>query len=195
MKYEVGDKLKNNATRIVYEIIGINAEGYHSLESSCGKSRKRLQRNLDRFYIKQHVSSEAVNICLPDGYEIDSSKLDNKPTEAAKDDDGKLPLQLLCPIALAGTARVLQFGRDKYTKITGKDASHNWKMGMPWTKVIGSIMRHLFAIKRGEDIDPDSGLPHVDHLGCEVMFLQSYMAQGVGKDDRYKTNRGNQNDI
>lgn len=167
MKYKVGDRFKGRISKKEYYIMGIfpDEQIYTMSCMETGDTQEILSEYIDTIF------------------NILKSK---KPETAAKADDGKVPLQLLCPTALEGTAKVLQFGRDKYTKITGKDASHNWKLGMPWSKVIGSILRHLFAIMRGEDIDSDSGLPHVDHLGCEIMFLQSYMAQGIGEDDRYK---------
>jgi hypothetical protein len=47
-------------------------------------------------------------------------------------------------------------------------------------------LRHVFAFARGEDIDPDSGLPHLDHAACCILFLSSYQKTGTGNDDRYK---------
>ncbi len=96
-----------------------------------------------------------------------------------KYDTGKPACELLSPIALLGTSAVLAFGAKKY-------AAHNWRKGLPWSKVIGAIMRHLLAIMRGEDIDPESGLPHVDHLNTEVMFLQEFFRTHKHLDDRFK---------
>ncbi len=168
MEYKINDQFEDIHNKIIYTIKAVN-DPYYII---CDVDDRYRSIKFDRF-----------------DREFKLVKLAQVKT-AAKADDGKVPLQLLCPFAEEGTAKVLAFGRDKYTKITGKDASHNWKLGMDWTKVIGSIRRHLNAIMRGEDIDPDSGLPHVDHLGCEIMFLQSYMAQGIGTDDRYKYNKG-----
>ena len=97
-----------------------------------------------------------------------------------KFDTGKPPMELLSPIAMEGTAKVLGFGAKKY-------AANNWKNGIAWTRIIGAIMRHLAAIMRGEDIDKESGLPHVDHLGCEIMFLQEFYHTRKDLDDRYTT--------
>jgi hypothetical protein len=94
-------------------------------------------------------------------------------------DDGKIPCELLPPEALLATARVLQLGAKKYS-------NHNWRGGMRWTRIVGAILRHTFAFMMGEDIDKDSGLPHVDHLACEVMFLQVYYQTRKDLDDRYK---------
>lgn len=93
--------------------------------------------------------------------------------------EGKLRLTLLDPIALEGLTRVLEFGAKKY-------ATHNWRKGLPYTEVMDSMMRHMFAMLKGEDIDPDSGLPHIDHIGCNWMFLSNYMAEMRDElDDRH----------
>lgn len=96
-----------------------------------------------------------------------------------KDDTGKLPLDLLDPLALEGLAAVLQFGAIKY-------ASHNWRGGISYSRVLAALLRHTFAILRGEYIDPESGLPHIDHVGCCWMFLSNFMKTRPDLDDLYK---------
>lgn len=99
--------------------------------------------------------------------------------QGVKYDAGKLRVDLLDPLALEGIARVLEFGAIKY-------APHNWRGGIHYSRLIGAALRHLFAIIRGEDIDPESGLPHIDHLGCCWMFLSNMMKTRPDLDDRYK---------
>lgn len=69
--------------------------------------------------------------------------------------------------ALLPMVEVLEFGAQKY-------ADHNWKKGLPTIEICESMMRHLTAYMRGEDIDSESGKPHVGHILCNAMFL-SYM--------------------
>lgn len=88
--------------------------------------------------------------------------------EAQKADNDKLPLDLLDPAALEGIAAVLAFGAKKY-------APHNWRKGFKWSRLVAAMLRHTFAIMRGEYIDPESGLPHIDHVGCCWMFLSNHM--------------------
>lgn len=109
-----------------------------------------------------------------------SNPFDKRPkAEGKKYDAEKPPLQLLDPLALEGIANVLAFGAQKY-------AAHNWRGGIEYTRLIGACMRHTAAILRGEDNDPESGLPHVDHLGCSAMFLSNMMKTRKDLDDRYK---------
>lgn len=104
-------------------------------------------------------------------------KADNK---GLRFDDGKISVDLLAPVALEGTAMILTIGAVKY-------ARHNWTRGMLWSKVIGPLLRHLLRFMAGEDYDKETGLPHVHHMGCNIMFLQYYFENKVGVDDRLKT--------
>lgn len=99
-----------------------------------------------------------------------------------KADDGKVPMELLSPIALESCAKVLGFGAKKY-------AAHNWRKGIAHSRITGAILRHLFAYLSGEDLDPESGLPHVDHLLCEAMFLSELVRTRPDLDDRYKADK------
>lgn len=98
---------------------------------------------------------------------------------ALKYDSGKLPLSLLPSEALEEIAKVLQHGAEKY-------AAHNWRKGFVWSRTLDALLRHIYAWQRGEDIDPDSGLNHLAHAGCNVLFLLSFIRTSTGLDDRYK---------
>ena len=102
-------------------------------------------------------------------------------TTGVKYDDGKSPYDLLDPIALEGLASVLAFGAKKY-------ASWNWAKGISYTRLIAALLRHTFAILRGELIDPESGLPHINHVGCCWMFLAHMMAVRPDMNDLPKRN-------
>lgn len=92
-------------------------------------------------------------------------------------DQGKPDLTLVDRLAEEGMVRVLEFGLGKY----GRD---NWRKGFAWNRLIAAAMRHLRAIQEGEDIDPESGLPHADHAACMVHFLSAHQKRGLGTDDR-----------
>ncbi len=96
-----------------------------------------------------------------------------------KADQDKVRVDLLDAAALEGLAKVLTFGAKKYS-------AHQWRGGISYLRLIGALLRHLFAIMRGEDTDPESGLPHIDHLGCCWMFLSSMMKTRPDLDDRCK---------
>lgn len=79
----------------------------------------------------------------------------------------KTPIHLMPPQFIEGVAAVLQHGAGKY-------APNNWMAGMSWSTVFGGIMRHLWAFFRGEEQDKESGLPHLAHAACGIMFLHWY---------------------
>ncbi len=98
---------------------------------------------------------------------------------AIKADSNKPRVDLIDAEWLEGIGYVLKFGADKY-------ADHNWRRGFKFSRLIAACFRHLLAIMRGEDVDPESGLPHVHHLSCSVMFLAWHLKHKPELDDRWK---------
>lgn len=95
-----------------------------------------------------------------------------------KHDSGKPPMELLPWEAVEGVAQVLDHGRTKYS-------AHNWRGGFVWGRLAGAALRHLFAWLSGQDKDSESGLSHVDHAACCLMFLSAHIKSGLGRDDRH----------
>lgn len=98
---------------------------------------------------------------------------------ALKFDQDKLPLHLLSTEAMNQTAAVLKFGAQKY-------AEHNWRKGFAWSRPLSAAMRHITAFNNGEDTDPESGLSHLAHAACCIMFLLEFEKTHRELDDRYK---------
>jgi hypothetical protein len=98
---------------------------------------------------------------------------------ALKFDVDKLPLHLLSTEAMNQTAAVLKFGAQKY-------AEHNWRKGFAWSRPLAAAMRHITAFNDGEDRDPESGLSHLAHAACCIMFLLEFEKTHQHLDDRYK---------
>ena len=98
-------------------------------------------------------------------------------TEGRKDDQGKAAYHLLAPEFLEGTARVLEFGARKY-------GARNWEAGMHWSRPFAALMRHMWAWWRGDRADHETGMSHLWHAACCLMFLIAYEARQTGKDDR-----------
>lgn len=98
-------------------------------------------------------------------------------TEGRKDDAGKDPWGLLPWDAVRGIVKILQFGANKY-------APRNWEQGMDWNRPFDACIRHLTAWWEGEASDPETGLSHLWHAGCCILFLISYEIRGIGNDNR-----------
>lgn len=64
---------------------------------------------------------------------------------------------------------------------------HNWRKGLTILRICGAILRHTFAIMRGEDLDPESGRHHGAHIRCDAgMLIEFYYEGRIELDDRYK---------
>lgn len=98
-----------------------------------------------------------------------------------KHDIGKNPLDLLPFGALEDVGRVLEFGAKKYS-------AWNWSKGMVYSRLIAASLRHIFAFAKGENNDPETGISHIAHALCCLLFLQEYINRGgdfTKFDDRY----------
>ena len=103
---------------------------------------------------------------------------------AVKFDGGKIRVDLVDPDFVEGVGKVLTFGAEKYS-------ADNWMKGLSFRRVLGGMFRHLLAIMRQEDTDPETGLLHAHHLACGCMFI-AYMWQrpavyAVNDDRQFNT--------
>ena len=106
---------------------------------------------------------------------------DEPPGECRKsfESASKPRLDLLPTSSLESIAEVLTFGAAKYS-------DNNWCRGARWGRYYSALLRHLFAWWRGEDLDPETGLSHLAHAGCCLLFLMEYQRNGWGSDDRFR---------
>ena len=86
-------------------------------------------------------------------------------------------LDLLPTAAVEQIAEVLTFGAAKYD-------DNNWCRGTRWGRYYAALLRHVFAWWRGENSDPETGMSHLAHAGCCLLFLMEYQRNGRGTDDR-----------
>ena len=98
---------------------------------------------------------------------------------ATKHDQGKPGMNLLSREALEQIALVMDFGKQKYD-------AHNWRKGFVWSRPLSAAMRHIMAFNDGEDKDPESGLSHLAHAACCIMFLLEFEKTHKDLDDRWK---------
>lgn len=96
-----------------------------------------------------------------------------------KFDTDKPRMDLIDGEAMEELAKVLTFGAKKY-------AEHNWRKGITLSRLLAALLRHTFAMMRGEDTDEETGLPHAAHAMCCCMFLLWTMKHKPDMDDRYK---------
>jgi len=98
-----------------------------------------------------------------------------------KFDEGKARFDLLPGDVLVEISKVFTYGATKYEE-------RNWEKGMKWGRLFAATMRHLWSWWMGEENDKETGISHLAHAGCNVMFLIRYHLRKdlYGKnDDRY----------
>jgi hypothetical protein len=89
-----------------------------------------------------------------------------------KHDTGKCRVSLVDPDFTLGVGAILTFGAQKY-------AANNWKLMTELERCKDAAYRHFLAYMSGELLDPESNLPHLDHLATNIMFLR-YFEHGKG---------------
>ena len=95
----------------------------------------------------------------------DLSNINSQNDQQAKADQGK-PCPSLCPVSLIdAVTAVRMFGLKKYHD------PDNWKQVDP-ERYHQAMLRHILAAWNDPyKIDPESGLPHIAHVACNIAFL------------------------
>jgi hypothetical protein len=96
-----------------------------------------------------------------------------------KFDQGKPRISLLPVRALLGVAQVAVMGAAKY-------GDHNYRGGMKATRFIDAAIRHTFKWLDGQDLDEESGLPHLHHAAWSLLAAAQQMEERPELDDRYR---------
>ena len=82
-----------------------------------------------------------------------------------KFDAGKPRYGLIPAHALEEVVKVLTIGAQKYS-------DDNWKIVSDGeNRYFDGLMRHVWAFKRGEILDPETKLHHLAHGICNLLFL------------------------
>lgn len=84
--------------------------------------------------------------------------------QTIKADKGKLDLTLVSPTLIEEVAKVRMYGVAKYRE------RDNWRLVEP-ERYEAALYRHWLSYLNGEETDPESGLSHLSHIACNVMFL------------------------
>ncbi len=108
------------------------------------------------------------------------------PKDLAAVNDDKVRLDLLEPPADEAIASVMAHGADKY-------GLQNYRtIPIYYRTYIAATRRHLTALLRGEDLDPDSGESHWAHVGANVHVIMGAMDEGTLVDDRGPAERSDE---
>ena len=91
----------------------------------------------------------------------------------------KAPLDYLEPVADEAIARAIRSGAVKY-------GTRNYVEEPIEARIyVAAFRRHITAWLKGEDIDPDSGMHHLAHVGANVHVVLAAIEAGEFIDDRH----------
>lgn len=94
-----------------------------------------------------------------------------------KFDADKVRMDLVPQDAIMAIAAVFTYGAMKYE-------DWNWAKGMRDGRIDAAYERHRARYNLGEELDAESGLPHLWHMGCCVLMRIAASLRGVLEDDR-----------
>jgi hypothetical protein len=101
------------------------------------------------------------------------------PTGSKRKNAGKSQISQLSPEFINDLAGLM-------TKVaeSGKYKEFNWAKGQMMRTAYDSCQRHLLDFYAGEDIDQESGQPHLLHAAANIMFLYHTYKNHPQLDDR-----------
>lgn len=141
---------------------------------------EELETALDKFLKKAGVNEnlqkqkEQLNCGLAKPLDTDPVKMNKVEETALRYNEGKIEWGLLNYKALEPMIQVLMFGAKKY-------APNNWKKGLSKRQILESMQRHLAALMDEEENDPESGISHIGHIGCNYMFYSYFTTVDTSK--------------
>lgn len=96
---------------------------------------------------------------------VSSAFAAQSPSKGRKFDAGKLDYTLVPFEALDEIVKVLMFGAQKYER-------ENWRhVDNAMQRYAAAAFRHLTAYSKGEANDPETGVSHLAHAGCCILFM------------------------
>lgn len=103
--------------------------------------------------------------CSNCGVRFNEDFIDSKKSKSdAKDGSGKIRPTLVSPYLVEAVAKIREYGVAKYVD------PENWRLVEP-QRYRDALYRHWLAYLKGEKLDPESKLPHLWHIACNVNFL------------------------
>ena len=94
--------------------------------------------------------------------------------EQGRKDDSAKPRYSLLPVGTVNqVVRVLEYGSKKY-------ADNNWqKVPSAHTRYYDAALRHIDSWWQGEKVDSETGLPHLAHAICCLLFLMWFDSENA----------------
>lgn len=137
-------------------------------EQALIAARARLETPIDRA-----IASSQLSFDPPIAEWLRSISSHPAPKIGEKHDLDKTRWDLMPWRALECVAQVMTYGAKKYCE-------DGWREVPGWKKrYFSAAFRHILAWMRGEKLDPESGLPHLAHATCCILFLLELDSSGT----------------
>lgn len=131
--------------------------------------KQRIQEGIDRSRAlgqQQHMQGQALG-AIAGAYVDIARQAQNAAQQGRKFDQAKPDYTLLPWDAVEQIVKVLDFGARKYDR-------NNWKhVDNAENRYLAAAFRHLSAYAQGEVNDSETGLSHLAHAGCCLLFLMA----------------------
>jgi hypothetical protein len=88
------------------------------------------------------------------------------PTPARKDDAGKPDMSLVTYSMVEPAAKILKFGEKKYGRFNFRNPNPGFEQ-----RLVAGILRHLLQHTDGQELDTESGEPHLAHALASLMLI------------------------
>jgi hypothetical protein len=102
-----------------------------------------------------------------------------KKPEGIKHDGEKPPLAYIPKAALWAEGMAFKHGALKYDKF-------NYKNGLEVTRTISAALRHIMQFLDGENLDEESGAPHLGCARANLAMALDTLANHPELDDRFR---------
>lgn len=166
--FKIGDRVKHTTSGMFHTISGFNTD----IDSKL-------------IYIMQDgLEFYPSNLALYKESKVVPIKEDSNKEIPAKFDNGKSRTDLVRPEFILGLGEALAYGADKYSEPIGEIPNYLKGDGFNYSRIIGSLERHIQQWKSGENIDPESNIHHLKLASANLMFLLTYELSDKGVDDR-----------
>jgi hypothetical protein len=148
MTLEVGDTTRYYGGRdlLIDKIETQDAERITFYDTLGCKRSYSKRTSADPFYVLRPEDDEVTPVTF-------------KKFDSNKPDMVLFPYEVIEPII-----RVLEVGAKKY----GRD---NWRRCEDPKRYANAFIRHMAAWLGGEILDKETGLPHLHHMACNIVFL------------------------
>jgi hypothetical protein len=89
----------------------------------------------------------------------------------------------LAQLSLIPTGPLLQLA-EHYGRGAAKYSPHQWRRGVAWSLCYDAMMRHALAFWGGEELDPETGSPHLAAVAWHAFALLHFCDAYRAGDDR-----------